>query len=290
MYGRISAAPSAQLRPTASGRTWRTEFQNASGVWPDSVRPDASVIVPETITGKRCAARARSTTRSRTAPPWRSACRRSSRPAAGRRRLRPAPSTASVYAATSSSKRDVARARIVDVGRDRRRAVGRAERAGDEARLCRASAPSTRRRTRARSRAAARLISRTCASHPVVGLRDRRRVERVGLDDVGAGLEVGVVDRRGRRPGCVSTSRSLSPLRSCAWSWNGAAEVGLGRAGSCWIIVPIAPSRTRMRSSQQAGELGGAVGLHGESRGRNRTRAGMRSSNIDAALAARAPR
>ena len=28
----------------------------------------------------------------------------------------------------------------------------------------------------------------------VVGLRDRRRVEGVGLDDVGAGLEVGVVD------------------------------------------------------------------------------------------------
>ena len=53
MYGRISAAPSAQLRPTASGRTWRTEFQNASGVWPDSVRPDASVIVPDTMTGKR---------------------------------------------------------------------------------------------------------------------------------------------------------------------------------------------------------------------------------------------
>ena len=53
MYGRISAAPSAQLRPTASGRTWRTEFQNASGVWPDSVRPDASVIVPDTMIGSR---------------------------------------------------------------------------------------------------------------------------------------------------------------------------------------------------------------------------------------------
>ena len=34
MYGRISAAPSAQLRPTASGLTWRIAFQNASGVWP----------------------------------------------------------------------------------------------------------------------------------------------------------------------------------------------------------------------------------------------------------------
>ena len=27
------------------------EFQNASVVWPDRVRPDASVMVPETMTG-----------------------------------------------------------------------------------------------------------------------------------------------------------------------------------------------------------------------------------------------
>ena len=59
MYGRISAAPSAQLRPTASGRTWRTEFQNASGVCPDSVRPDASVIVPDTMSGRRRPARSK---------------------------------------------------------------------------------------------------------------------------------------------------------------------------------------------------------------------------------------
>ena len=40
-------APSAQLRPTASGCACRTEFQNASVTWPDSVRPEASVMVPE---------------------------------------------------------------------------------------------------------------------------------------------------------------------------------------------------------------------------------------------------
>ena len=55
MYGRISAAPSAQLRPTASGLACRTESQKASGVWPESVRPEASVTVPETITGSRIA-------------------------------------------------------------------------------------------------------------------------------------------------------------------------------------------------------------------------------------------
>ena len=51
--GRISLAPSAQLRPTSSGRAWRTEFQNASVVCPESVRPEASVIVPEITTGQR---------------------------------------------------------------------------------------------------------------------------------------------------------------------------------------------------------------------------------------------
>jgi hypothetical protein len=35
----------------------RTEFQNASVVWPDSVRPEASVMVPEIITGSATRAR-----------------------------------------------------------------------------------------------------------------------------------------------------------------------------------------------------------------------------------------
>src|SRR5574337_1214895 len=38
MYGRISAAPSAQSNPTASGRACRTEFQNASGVCHENAR------------------------------------------------------------------------------------------------------------------------------------------------------------------------------------------------------------------------------------------------------------
>ncbi|EXI78390.1 MAG: hypothetical protein AW12_03039 [Candidatus Accumulibacter sp. BA-94] len=32
---------------------WFSEFQKASAVWPDKVRPEASVIVPEIITGQR---------------------------------------------------------------------------------------------------------------------------------------------------------------------------------------------------------------------------------------------
>jgi len=36
-----------------SGLACDSEFQNASVVWPDSVRPDASVIVPEIMIGTR---------------------------------------------------------------------------------------------------------------------------------------------------------------------------------------------------------------------------------------------
>jgi hypothetical protein len=48
---RISAAPSAQLRPTEKGRAWLIDTQKASGVWPVRVRPDRSVMVPEIIIG-----------------------------------------------------------------------------------------------------------------------------------------------------------------------------------------------------------------------------------------------
>ena len=53
MWARISLAPSAQFNPIENGAAWRTEFQNAAGVWPDSSRPERSVMVPEIITGTR---------------------------------------------------------------------------------------------------------------------------------------------------------------------------------------------------------------------------------------------
>ncbi len=51
MWARISLAPSAQLSPIENGAACRTEIQNASGVCPDSMRPDRSVMVPDTMTG-----------------------------------------------------------------------------------------------------------------------------------------------------------------------------------------------------------------------------------------------
>ncbi len=49
----MSRAPSAQLMPTLNGLAWAIDTQNASIVWPDSVRPLRSVIVTEIISGSR---------------------------------------------------------------------------------------------------------------------------------------------------------------------------------------------------------------------------------------------
>ena len=45
------------MSPIENGAAWRTEFQNAAGVWPDRSRPERSVMVPEIITGTLRAAR-----------------------------------------------------------------------------------------------------------------------------------------------------------------------------------------------------------------------------------------
>ena len=52
-YGRIKVAPNAQFKPMVSGFAWRTECQKAVTVWPDKIRPEASVTVPEIMMGKR---------------------------------------------------------------------------------------------------------------------------------------------------------------------------------------------------------------------------------------------
>jgi hypothetical protein len=52
-WGAISVAPSEQLRPTLKGLACSTEIQKASRVWPESVRPERSTIVPEMHSGRR---------------------------------------------------------------------------------------------------------------------------------------------------------------------------------------------------------------------------------------------
>ena len=49
----MSRAPSAQLMPTLNGFACAIDTQNASIVWPDSVRPLRSVTVTEIISGSR---------------------------------------------------------------------------------------------------------------------------------------------------------------------------------------------------------------------------------------------
>ena len=155
--GRASrSAPSAQLRPTASGRAWRTEFQKASVVWPERVRPRGvgdgagdhhrqrrPPLARTASSTAKSAALALSvskmvSTRSRSTPP-------STRPrgllAVGRDAARRSVTLRAPGSLTS--------------GEMRGGAVGRAERAGDEARPAgrRASAASAARaRQRARRR------------------------------------------------------------------------------------------------------------------------------------------
>ncbi len=89
---------------------------------------------------------------------------------------------------------DVAECRIVDVRRNRRRAVGRAENTGNVARFLRRAAVHSSAQARA-SFAAAKLISadRIPSGNPP---SQWSWVEGVGFDDITHRFKVGVVDRR----------------------------------------------------------------------------------------------
>ena len=90
-------------------------------------------------------------------------------------------------------KIDVSETGIVDVRRNRRRAVGRTQRAGNKARLCRVFRfIVVRRRARNFRRLDVQLIDQIL--HVVIRHGDRGRIEGVGLDDVGAGSEILFVD------------------------------------------------------------------------------------------------
>ena len=118
------------------------------------------------------------------------------------------------------------KAGIVDVRRDRRGAVGRAQRADDEAPLA-----VLRRRAIARGTRQPRAFSVQLGDdllHAVIGLRDRRRREGVGGNEIGAGLGIGVVDvldrlRLGEDEQIVVAANILLPIGEAL-----AAELLLG--------------------------------------------------------------
>ena len=93
---------------------------------------------------------------------------------------------------------DGAEAGVGDVGRDRGGPVGRADRAGDKARLAVLGTDAGRGVTRQFCAFKVHLIGD--ARKVVVGLRDRGRRKGVGGDDIGAGAEiagVNILDRAG---------------------------------------------------------------------------------------------
>ncbi len=121
------------MSPTENGEAWRIEFQNASGVWPDSMRPERSVMVPEIITGSFSP---------RASSQFGDGVERG----LGVQRVEDGLDQQDIDAAFEQAARlfgigrlqivegDRAEAGIVHVGRDRGGAVGRPERTGDEAR------------------------------------------------------------------------------------------------------------------------------------------------------------
>ena len=92
---------------------------------------------------------------------------------------------------------DRAVAGIVHVGRDRQRAVRRADGAGDEAAAAVLRLGEDRRLAGEARALAVQLVDDRLEA--VVGLGDRGAREGVGLDDVGAGAEVVEVDARAPR-------------------------------------------------------------------------------------------
>ncbi len=109
---------------------------------------------------------------------------------------------------------DVAEARVVDVRRQRGGAVGRAEHAGDKTRLV-AAREFVGGVARQPGRGIVQLEHHVLLL--VVGQRDGRRVEGVGLDNVRAGLQVGLVDvaddlRLGQRQQVVVALQVARPV------------------------------------------------------------------------------
>ena len=116
-------------------------------------------------------------------------------------------------------ERGSAERRIVDVGGERGGAVRRADRSGHETRLLRRRVIIDRLSRQAR-RSEVHIVD--LRLQPIVGHGDRLRVERVRLDDVGAGLEVGPMDlfdhlRLGQRKEIVrpfEIARMIGKLRA----------------------------------------------------------------------------
>ena len=210
------------------------DAQSASTSWPASIVPIGS-MVPETATGTPPADLRRTPARCRAAPAltlrvsWQVSRSRKSAPPSSR------PSAWTRKCADQLVEGD---------------AAGDRDRLGRRARSSRRRSAAARASTNsrgglARERAAAsRLISKRLVGEAVLGEHERRAAEGVGLDDVGAGLEVAAWTPR-TTSGRVRTRFSLQP------SSSGPPKSAAVRSRA-WSAVPVAPSSTRMRSASRS--------------------------------------
>ena len=214
----------------------RSEFQKAVGVWPDRVRPERSVIVPEIITGRR-----RPSFSNMSSMPAKAALAFSVSKIVSMIRRSAPPSIKRFgrlgIGSAQFVESDGAKARIVDIGRDRRGAVGRAERARDETAAAvfrrRASSAASR-----QSRAASRFNSGDKLFHAVIGLGDRVE-EKVLVATISApACEIGEMDRLDRvglrqDQKIVVAAQIARPIgETCA------AEIGLGELDASGSSCP----------------------------------------------------
>ena len=168
------------MTPTISGSACSTEAQNASIVWPESVRPERSTIVAEIQSGTSGAV-------SRAATIAAFAFSVSKIVSSSSRSTPPSTSAAHLLGVGVLHLVEGVRAerRVVDLRAERERHVQRPDRAGDEAVA----------RGLARDPRAGDVHLVDGVLEPVVGLADRGRGEGVRRRDVGAGGEVALVDR-----------------------------------------------------------------------------------------------
>ena len=180
------------MSPAASGRACRIEFQNASTVCPDRVRPEASVIVPETMTGRRRPSASKADSSAKIAGLRVQGVEHrldeeeidAARDEGARRLL--------VGAAKLVEAR-VAGAGVLHLGRDGRGAVGGPQHPGREPGAVR---PGPGGGPRPRDAGAGLVDLGREIGRAVVALRDRGGGERVGEDHVRPGREVRVMDLR----------------------------------------------------------------------------------------------
>ena len=168
----------------------------------------------------------------------------------------------------------IAVARVVDVGRDRRGAAGRAEHAGDEARLARVGG----------GKFVAKFAGQPGAlevqfvddlGQVVVGLRNGSGVESAGFENVGTGFQVFAVD--------AADDRGLGQHQQVVVAFEVVRVIGEARAAVVGFLQTVALDHRahgavedEQALLEQGGKFGGTVGLQHDHLGKAGVHRGRR--------------